>query len=131
MAGGAAVDEPLVDREQVVGIDAEAATRVGEQVGEEHVGAGDQVVEHLLAVRRVDTSSADAALAAVQDLPHELHADVAFGQPARSVCPSSGRRPAGGTTLMTSAPQSASTAAADGANAYIESSTTRTPSSRS
>ena len=37
----------------------------------------------------------------------------------------------GWTTLITSAPQSASTAAADGANAYIDSSTTRTPVRRS
>ena len=52
------------------------------------------------------------------------------GRPAIGL-PFIGSSVPGGTILMTSAPQSASTAPADGAKAYIDASTTRTPESRS
>ena len=84
VTGGARVDQTLIDGEQVVGVDAEAPARIRQQVGDEHVGAGHEVVEHLLAVgvRHVEP---DAPLAAVHDLPHELDAHVALGEPSDRV----------------------------------------------
>lgn len=75
---GAAVDEAGIDREKVLGIEAETTTAVGEQVGDEHVGLPNQVEQHFAALLGRDVD-ADAALAPVHDLPHERHVDVRLG----------------------------------------------------
>ena len=43
---GAAVDEAGIDREKVLGIEAETTTAIGQQVGDEHIGLPDQVEQH-------------------------------------------------------------------------------------
>ena len=53
------------------------------------------------------------------------------GKPAMAVGESMGSAASTGTTFTTSAPQSASTAPAAGAKAYIDTSMTRTSASRS
>ena len=72
----ARVDDLRVHGAHVVDLDAELPAGGGQQRREEHVGAANQIVEHL-ATRVGADVDADAALAAVRVL--EVHVDVGVG----------------------------------------------------
>ena len=69
------VDEPGVDGAQLVDTEPEAVERVGEEVGEEHVGGADEPEQQLAPLVRAHVE-ADAALATVRELHRLVHAAV-------------------------------------------------------
>ena len=75
LAGGERVDEPRVPRPHVSGVEPQPGSAVRQQVRDQHVGAGQQVVEHGAAVVGGDVEC-DRSLAAVELLPHERDAVV-------------------------------------------------------
>ena len=104
-AGQAHVDEPRIDRAQRLVVDAEPLLHVGPVVLDQHVGGGRQLLQDRDALGRLEVER-DAALVAVQ-----VEEIGAVARPAQSGLSSA---PAGISTLITSAPQSAKWRAAVG-----------------
>ena len=119
------VDDLRVHRADVVDVDPELLARAGQEAGQEHVRPAGQLVEHLRALGHRHVQ-ADAALAPVGVL--DVGVRVAL-DPNAPVCrsPRCGSPVTACSTLITSAPQSASTAPADGTKPYIATSRTRIP----
>ena len=95
--------------------------RVGSEVADEHVGRREQLLQ-------CARSSGSRRSSTTLRLPRLSRANAGFGMSSPMPSEPNTLRigsPAGGSTLMTSAPQSASSAAADGAATHTPSSTTR------
>ena len=120
------VDQPRVALGDRLGVQAEARERLGSQVRQEDVGGLEEPVQDgaSLVVPQVERNRALPAVG-------QRHRQVDAAR-CRCRCPGSpGRdtgRPRSGSTRMTSAPQSASSAPATGTKTHWASSTTRTPS---
>src|SRR5262249_25837666 len=80
LTGAARVDQPRIDRAQVVPGDAQPLAGVVEEAGEEDVGAGDEPVEQGAALRMPEID-ADAALVATEVLDEEVASGRAGDQP--------------------------------------------------
>jgi hypothetical protein len=121
------VDDPRVAALDVLGLDAQLAAGGGQEVGDEDVGLVDELHQHLLALGGGEVEG-HRPLAPIGHLPQVRHTVDVGGDAPRGGVPT---RIAEHRVLdlQDVCAQSASTAAADGTNAKIATSSTRTPSS--
>ena len=75
----ARVDQTRIDCAHIVDIEPQSVAAVGEKVGDEHIGGGEQFVEHCSTRGRGEVES-DRSLVAVELLPHERQVIVAVRQ---------------------------------------------------